>query len=182
MLSIVDITSPDISNGNGIRVTAWVAGCTHHCKGCHNPWTWKYNQGRSFKSYRREIFEELSEWLDKDYIEGLTLSGGDPLCQDEEGLNELITIIDWFYARYPNKTIWLYTGYTLEELNEMNNDSINYIIDKVDAIIDGPYKEELRDIVNYPFRGSSNQRMTFNKNGIMYNKYIQEYKTKNEES
>lgn len=159
MLRIVDITAPDINNGNGIRVTLWVAGCNHHCKGCHNQWTWNFNQGRQFKLDRRDIFQELSEWLDRDYVEGLTLSGGDPLCQDDEGLCELLSIIHWFKERYPNKNIWLYTGYTIEDVRALCGDKVNEIVNSVDVVVDGPYIEEKRDICHTPFRGSTNQRI-----------------------
>ena len=159
MLRIIDITSPDINNGTGVRATLWVAGCTHHCKGCHNQWTWKYNQGRVFEADRREIFEELSEILDKNYIDGLTLSGGDPLCQDDEGLNDLYSIIEWFKKRYPEKNIWLYTGYTKEQIDESNNALMKKIVNSVDVLVDGPYIEEKRDIAHTPFRGSTNQRI-----------------------
>ena len=159
MLRIIDITSPDINNGTGVRVTLWVAGCKHHCKGCHNQWTWKYEQGKVFESDRREIFEELSKILDNDYIDGLTLSGGDPLCQDDEGLRDLLSIIDWFNNRYPNKNIWLFTGYTKEEIDKSNNTLMKKIINKIDVLVDGPYIEEKRDIAHTPFRGSTNQRI-----------------------
>ena len=155
MLRIVDITAPDINNGNGLRVTLWVAGCNHRCKGCHNAWTWKYEQGRIFSEEQNKIFEELSEWLDRDYIEGLTLSGGDPLAQDNDGLCELYSIIEWFREKYPTKNIWLYTGYVYEELSGLQKE----VADNCDVIVDGPYKEELRDIAHCPFRGSTNQRI-----------------------
>ena len=161
MLRIVNITAPDINNGNGIRITLWVSGCTHHCKGCHNQWTWNFNQGRIFNIEQKEIFEELSNWLDRDYVEGLTLSGGDPLCQDKEGLCELLQIINWFKNKYPQKNIWLYTGYTIEKIKELNNDLINEIINYIDVLVDGPYIEEKRDVCHTPFRGSTNQRIIY---------------------
>ena len=161
MLRIVNITAPDINNGNGIRITLWVSGCTHHCKGCHNQWTWNFNQGRIFNIEQKEIFEELSNWLDRDYVEGLTLSGGDPLCQDKEGLCELLQIINWFKNKYPQKNIWLYTGYTIEKIKELNNDLIKEIINSIDVLVDGPYIEEKRDVCHTPFRGSTNQRIIY---------------------
>ena len=161
MLKILNITAPDINNGNGCRVTLWVAGCIHHCKGCHNQWTWKFEQGRDFKIDRREIFEELSNWLDKDYIEGLTFSGGDPLSQNEEALNELYTIIEWFRQRYPEKNIWLYTGYTKEAIDNSHSDIMKKIIYSIDVLVDGTYIEEKRDICHTPFRGSTNQRIIY---------------------
>lgn len=160
MLRIIDITSPDINNGTGVRVTLWIAGCSHHCKGCHNQWTWKYDQGKVFESHKHEIFEELSKILDHDYIDGLTLSGGDPLCQDNDGLCELNSIIEWFRNRYPEKNIWLYTGYTKEEIDNSDNYMMRTIVNNVDVLVDGPYIEEKRDITyNNPFRGSTNQRI-----------------------
>ena len=159
MLRILSITAPDINNGNGMRVTLWVAGCNHKCKGCQNEWTWNYNQGKLFNSDRREIFSELANWLDKEYINGLTLSGGDPLAQDEDGLNELYTIIKWFRERYPSKNIWLYTGYTKEQIDSSNNKMMQKIVNSINVLVDGPYKESKRDIAHTPFRGSTNQRL-----------------------
>ena len=158
MLRILDITAPDINNGNGIRVTLWVAGCNHKCKGCHNQWTWNFNQGKPFLENQDEILNKLSDWLSRDYVDGLTLSGGDPLCQDSSGLNEIQQLINWVRRNYPDKTIWLYTGYVIEDLNEKQKK----ITDSVDVIVDGPYKEELRDIAHCPFRGSTNQRIIYN--------------------
>lgn len=155
MLRILDITAPDINNGNGIRITLWVAGCTHHCKGCHNQWTWNFNQGKELIENQDEILNKLSDWLSRDYVEGLTISGGDPLCQDERGLKELSQIITWFRTNYPTKNIWMYTGYVYEDLTGLRKE----IADKVDVLVDGPYKEELRDIAHTPFRGSTNQRI-----------------------
>lgn len=161
MLRILDITAPDINNGNGIRVTLWIAGCTHKCKGCHNSWTWNYNQGKIYSIEQNEIISKLSEWLDRDYVDGLTISGGDPLDQDNDGLCELYSIINWFKDNYPNKTIWLYTGYTKEEIDQSNNYMRKKVVDSLDVLVDGPYKEELRDTAHCPFRGSTNQRIIY---------------------
>lgn len=159
MLRILNITAPDINNGNGLRVTLWVSGCTHHCKGCHNAWTWKFEQGKVFSENQNEIFNELSKWLDKEYIDGLTLSGGDPLTQDNDGLCEIYSIIEWFKEKYSNKNIWLYTGYTKEEIDKSDNYMIKKIVNSIDILVDGPYVEENRDIAHTPFRGSTNQRI-----------------------
>ena len=157
MLRILDITAPDINNGNGIRVTLWVAGCTHKCKGCHNSWTWDYNQGKGLIENQDEILNKLSDWLKRDYVDGLTISGGDPLDQDKNALFELKQIINWVKMNFPSKTIWIYTGYTHEELNEYQL----AVIENIDVLVDGPYKEELRDIAHCPFRGSTNQRIIY---------------------
>ena len=162
MLRILDITAPDINNGNGLRVTIWFAGCTHKCKGCHNEWTWNYNQGKDFLDNSEEILNKLSEWLDKDYIDGITLSGGDPLDQDDYTLQILLGFINWFRKKYPSKTIWCYTGYIYENLKGLKKK----VADSCDVLVDGPYKEELRDIAHTPFRGSTNQRIINIKNTI----------------
>jgi len=157
MLRILDITAPDINNGNGIRVTLWVSGCTHKCKGCHNSWTWNYNQGKIFAEDSDEILNKLSNWLSRDYVDGLTISGGDPLDQDKNTLFELKQIVNWVKTNFPSKTIWIYTGYTYEELNEYQL----AVVENIDVLVDGPYKEELRDIAHCPFRGSTNQRIIY---------------------
>ena len=157
MLRILDITAPDINNGIGIRVTLWVSGCTHKCKGCHNSWTWDYNQGKDFNEDSDEILNKLSNWLSRDYVDGITFSGGDPLDQDMATLLQLKKLINWVRRNYPTKTIWCYTGYVYEELNDLQKE----IADLCDVLVDGPYKEELRDIAHCPFRGSTNQRIIY---------------------
>lgn len=164
MLRILDITAPDINNGTGIRITLWVAGCKHHCKGCHNQWTWDFNQGKDFIEEQDYILNKLSNWLSRDYVDGITLSGGDPLCQDERGLRSLFDIIKWVRLNFPTKTIWMYTGYVYEDIiNDTEQSRIcnlkKTILNNIDVLVDGPYKEELRDIAHCPFRGSTNQRI-----------------------
>lgn len=167
MLRILDITAPDINNGNGIRVTLWVSGCTHKCKGCQNAWTWDFNKGISLKDNADKIQDKLSNWLERDYVDGLTISGGDPLCQDEDGLYNILQLISWVKSAFPTKTIWMYTGYTYDELIKEIEENPNCdrsialrgILASINVLVDGPYKEELRDIAHCPFRGSTNQRI-----------------------
>ena len=166
MLRILDITAPDINNGNGVRVTLWVSGCTHKCKGCHNAWTWDYNQGKDFEEDSDEILNKLSNWLSRDYVDGLTISGGDPLDQDKDGLFKLKQLVNWVKVNFPTKTIWIYTGYTYEELNKYQL----AVVEGIDVLVDGPYKEELRDIAHCPFRGSTNQRIIYIKNNENFKK------------
>ena len=141
-----------ISNGIGIRTVLWVSGCEHHCKGCHNPETWDYNSGKSFnESVKAELFENLS----KPYIDGITYSGGDPLHW--ANYSDIISLAKEIRERFPNKTQWLYTGYTFEYLVQYN-DGRDEIFDYIDVMVDGQFIEEQRDLT-LPFRGSANQRI-----------------------
>lgn len=142
-----NITKEDMLNGDGLRVVLWLAGCEHHCKNCQNPITWDPEGGLPFdESAKQELFEEL----EKDYISGITFSGGDPLYRGiREELQELIREIR---NRYPRKTIWLYTGYLWEDICNLE------LISSLDIVVDGRFVEELKDN-NLPWRGSSNQRV-----------------------
>ena len=152
-MKYIKITSPDIENGPGCRVTLWIPGCRHNCEGCHNAWTSSYNIGHEFT---HDTFRELCDILDKPYISGLTISGGDPLMQSDEVLIDLCQLVFEIKEKYPNKTIWLYTGYTFEELTGIQLDILNYI----DVLVDGPFEIGKRD-TTLPFRGSSNQRIIY---------------------
>lgn len=145
------ITGPDMNNGEGCRITLWLPGCAHKCKGCHNEWTHDYNQGADFTE---DTYVELLEKLTPSYISGLTISGGDPLYQSNNVLADLYEWITRIRTDMPDKTIWLYTGFNFEDLRGIQME----IAQMCDVIVDGPYIEELRD-VSLPFRGSSNQRI-----------------------
>ena len=151
-----NITKDDMLNGSGLRVVLWVAGCNHKCKGCHNPITWDANCGLVFdENAKQEIFAQLEE----NYISGITLSGGDPL--HENNLNEINAIIDEIREKYPNKTIWLYSGYTYEYLeNAISQEDIlrRDIVEKCDVFVDGPFILAKRD-VKREWCGSTNQRV-----------------------
>ena len=172
-----NITYPDQNNGDGLRVVLWLSGCSHHCKGCQNPQTWDTNSGVLFEeSAKEEIFKELN----KDYISGITLSGGDPL--NEANLDGVLDLVNQIRLLFPQKTIWLYTGYRVrgiqeglfvltpnvitdkisdhkEIINRVNEDvKRSDIIKQCDVLIDGRYIEEKRDIT-LKWRGSSNQRV-----------------------
>lgn len=153
-MRIHNITYPDINNGLGCRVTLWVSGCIHHCKGCHNPETWDFNGGREFTDDDKKMIFEI---LEKPYIKGITLSGGDPLCS----YDDILILIKEIKERFPNKDIWVFTGFTFDYVNKHMEELLNY----VDVIVDGKYMEELRD-VSLKFRGSSNQNIWINKNGV----------------
>ena len=108
-----NITKCDLKNGEGIRVVLWVSGCEHKCIGCHNPQTWSKDSGIPFdESAKLEIFEEL----EKDYVTGLTLSGGDPLAKSNR--NEILDLMIEVKDKFANKHIWCYTGYELNEIRD----------------------------------------------------------------
>lgn len=144
-----DITSCDVNNGEGFRVTLWVAGCTHHCKGCQNPQTWDFGGGKPFD---KEAHDYLFAELAKPYIQGLTFSGGDPLCSPAD-VTQLAKEVK---ATLPDKDIWLYTGFTIEQIRASK--VLSMILPYVDVIVDGEYVEALRD-VTLAFRGSRNQKI-----------------------
>lgn len=147
-----DITHDDMKNGDGLRVVLWVSGCDHHCPGCQNPVTWDPNDGKEFDF---EALQEIDEEMKKDYISGLTLSGGDPF--HENNLLEVLGICRFMKNRYPDKTIWVYTGYTWESLKERMIFP-REILDYVDVLVDGEFEMDKLD-VNYPWAGSTNQRV-----------------------
>lgn len=142
-----NITTDDMLNGDGLRVVLWVAGCSHCCKGCHNPVTWDPDGGLLFD---RAAKEEIFEQMDKSYIAGITFSGGDPLHPaNRPGVREFMAVLK---ERYPDKTIWLYTGDVWENI-------VHYPLMKyVDVLVDGEFHEEEKD-VKLLWKGSANQRV-----------------------
>lgn len=161
-----DITTCDMLNGDGLRVVLWVSGCEIHCKNCQNPITWDCNGGLPFTE---ETKKELFSYLEKDYIHGITFSGGHPLHKNNvEVINRLICEIKKIY---PDKDIWVYTGYTFEDIMTewffgdfisdldliTRSDKYNIILNS-DVLVDGMYIEELKDN-NAHWVGSTNQRV-----------------------
>jgi anaerobic ribonucleoside-triphosphate reductase activating protein len=156
-----NITYPDMNNGDGLRVALWLSGCSHHCYNCQNPQTWDANSGILFD---KEAKEELFRELDKDYISGLTLTGGDPL--NEENLDGVLNLVNKIRILYGNtKTIWLYTGYSWEDLEDNGYIIIDEaykkrqeILKQCDVLVDGRYIDSQRD-PSLKWRGSTNQRV-----------------------
>ena len=147
----------DVANGTGIRVSIFVSGCHHHCKGCFNTDAWDFNFGNE---YNEEIEESILKELDKSYIQGLSLLGGEPL----EHVNQkgLLSLVKKAKERYPEKTIWCYTGYkfdddVMEKMFETWPET-KELVSNLDVVVDGKYDEDLRDL-NLRFKGSSNQRI-----------------------
>lgn len=165
-MNYLKIDKASISDGPGVRVVLWVSGCSIHCKGCQNPESWCFNAGKIFdKTAKQELFDALS----KPYIQGITFSGGHPL--EEQNRSEVLNLIQDIKSAFPDKDIWLYTGYTFKDICDIfcnerwyslfdpsfkcsNWEKLEY----VDILVDGPYIEEQRDIT-LKFRGSKNQRL-----------------------
>lgn len=142
-----NITKDDMLNGDGLRVVLWVAGCSHGCKECQNPLTWDPKGGLDFDGkVKKEIFAEL----EKNYISGITLSGGDPLFPGNR--KEIEELVKEIRTKFPQKTIWLYTGGLWEQ--EAKQEIMKYI----DVLVDGKYECDKRD-TQLHWRGSSNQRV-----------------------
>ena len=144
-----EITYPDVNNGEGCRVTLFVSGCSHRCKGCHNPETWNFDFGKDFND---DVKNRLFDIISKPYIKGLTLSGGDPL----DSYDDVLDLVKEFRNRFgETKDIWVYTGYVIDDLLTLNKEEI---LEYIDVLVDGEYIEEQRD-VSLAFRGSKNQRI-----------------------
>lgn len=155
-----NITKDDMLNGTGLRVVLWVSGCNHGCKGCHNPVTWDICGGLPFdEAAKEEIFAELR----KPYIEGITFSGGDPLHpENRKDVEKIVTEIS---SQFPDKNIWLYTGFSWEEIKYLP------LMEKLDVLVDGRFIESLKDTKLY-WRGSSNQKVINVKESLAQNTVV----------
>lgn len=158
-MNYAEIKWTDIANGEGVRVSLFVSGCTHRCKNCFNEIAWDFSYGKPFdETVRESILSALGE----SYIAGLSLLGGEPLEPGNQAA--LLPFVKEVRRRYPDKNIWCYTGYTLDaasgNLNEVRANTANTkeLISLFDVLVDGPFVEELKKIT-LKFRGSSNQRV-----------------------
>lgn len=147
----------DIANGTGIRLSLFVSGCTNHCKGCFQPQTWDFNYG---EEYTEDTQEDILKEVSKPYYSGLSILGGEPFEPCNQAV--LIDLIRKFKEQNPNKTIWMYTGFTYDK--DLVPGGCRYtpvtdeILDSIDILVDGRFVEELKDIT-LKFRGSKNQRI-----------------------
>ncbi|MFR7668394.1 MAG: anaerobic ribonucleoside-triphosphate reductase activating protein [Mediterraneibacter faecis] len=152
-----EIKKCDIANGEGVRVALFVSGCRHHCKGCFNSMTWDFNYGKKFTE---ETEEEILEALKPNYIDGLSLLGGEPF--EPENQEVLVKLLRKVKERYPEKNIWCYSGYLFdEELKKESRARCEYtdeMLSMLDVLVDGRFEEDKKNITLL-FRGSENQRL-----------------------
>lgn len=154
-MNYANIKYCDIANGEGVRTTLFVSGCTHHCKGCFQPETWDFTAGEPFTA---ETADAIIESLEPDYISGLTLLGGEPM----EPANQptLADLVERVKRELPEKTIWCFTGDLYEELLEgpRHTAATDRLLAQIDVLVDGPFIDEEQDIT-LRFAGSRNQRI-----------------------
>ena len=158
------IRKMDISNGPGVRVSIFMQGCSFHCKNCFNQETWDFNGGKEFTT--AEI-QKIIELANKDYIAGLSVLGGEPLHNNN--VDEVFHIVATFKEKFPNKDIWLWTGFKFEDA--IKDSKRKLILCNIDVLIDGQFEEDKKDIT-LKWRGSSNQRVIDCKKSLAENKVI----------
>ncbi len=158
-----EIKNCDIANGEGVRVSLFVSGCTHHCKNCFNSETWDFNYGKPFT---KETEDTIISYLAPDFIDGFSLLGGEPF--EPQNQRVLVDLLRRIRAELPQKNIWCYSGYTFEELtldSRARCECTDEMLSMIDVLVDGEFKQDLYDI-SLSFRGSSNQRIIDVKNSL----------------
>ena len=174
-MNYIKISKNDIANGTGIGVVLWVSGCCCRCYNCHNPSTWDFNAGQPFTE---DTMQEILSELAKPYISHFTLSGGHPL--EYQNINTVYRIVKTVKEKFPDKTIWRYTGYTGEEIleqykrwedHEVNGICSLDVVRYCDVLVDGRYEDDKRDI-SLAGRGSSNQRVVDIKESLKQNSVV----------
>lgn len=157
------INNNDIANGIGITMSVWTQGCPHHCKGCFNPETWNYDAGMEFG--KEEVQHILNNINAFNISRNLSILGGEPLCP--ENVEGVLSLCKSFKKIYPEKIIYIWTGYMLEDFNDLQKELLNYI----DILIDGQFVKDLKNL-SLELRGSANQRVIDVKKSLHNNKII----------
>lgn len=159
-MNYAEIKTTDIANGEGVRTSLFVSGCRHHCKNCFNEVTWDFGYGELFTE---ETMEKIFKTLEPSYINGITLLGGEPF--EPENQKVLLPFLVMLREKFPNKDVWCYTGFTIEQIigksepkSRAATDIAPEMLSLIDVLVDGPYVDSLHDI-RLKFRGSSNQRV-----------------------
>jgi anaerobic ribonucleoside-triphosphate reductase activating protein len=168
-----EIKTNDIANGEGVRTSLFVSGCRHHCKNCFNEVTWDFGYGEPFtEQTMQKIFESVEPY----WINGISLLGGEPF--EPENQKVLLPFLIMFHEKFPDKNVWCYTGFTLEEIlgsvqpkSRSATDISKEMLSLIDVLVDGRFIEEKKDI-RLKFRGSSNQRVIDMKKTISTGKIV----------
>lgn len=147
------LRSMDISDGEGVGISLFVQGCHFHCKNCFNQSTWDFNGGEEFTD---SVKEKMFDFLDKSYVTRMSILGGEPLSPPN--IHDVIELCKEIKQRYPQKILWLYTGYLKEDINDCG------ILDYIDVLVDGQYEDDKRNL-RLQFRGSTNQKIWKKKKG-----------------
>ena len=148
-MNYITIKTADLNNGDGVRVSLWVAGCEHHCKGCHNPETWNKDVGKPFTE---DTYKQLKDYLTRGMGRDLTITGGDPLAT--YNYKTVLQLCKSLKKELPELDIMIYTGYTYDELVDLDRTEI---FDYINSLVDGKFEESLKD-PKLQWCGSSNQR------------------------
>ena len=175
-MNYADIKKIDVANGKGVRVSVFVSGCNHHCKGCFNQCAWDFNYGKKFTEKEEQ---QIIDYMNHDYISGLSLLGGEPLePRNQEGLLPLVKKVK---EKFPNKDIWCYTGFDFEkdvvEKMAKNNETTRELLKYIDIIVDGKFEEDKKDL-KLQFRGSSNQKIVDVKKSLQTGQIVKEIQYK----
>lgn len=175
-MNYADIKKIDVANGEGVRVSVFVSGCNHHCKGCFNQCAWDFNYGKEFTEKEEQ---QIIDYMNHDYISGLSLLGGEPLePKNQEGLLPLVKKVK---EKFPNKNIWCYTGFDFEKdvVGKMakNNETTRELLKYIDVIVDGKFEEDKRDL-KLQFRGSSNQKIVDVKKSLQTGQIVKQIQYK----
>ena len=169
-MNYLDIKKYDIANGPGVRVSLFVSGCTHHCKGCFNPESWDFKAGNTFTE---DTINEVLEAIKPDYIKGFSLLGGEPL--EPQNQSALVPLLKRIKELKPDINIWCYTGYLFDkqimDVMAKKYDFTREILKYIDVIVDGEYHEEEHDL-SIVFRGSRNQRIIDVQKSLEYGKIV----------
>ena len=169
-MNYADIKKVDVANGEGVRVSLFVSGCTHQCKGCFNKEAWDFNYGKPFT---QETIDKVINYLDNPYISGLTILGGEPL--EHENQKGLLPLLKKVKEKFPEKNVWCYTGYRYDKdiMGKMykNWKETPEVLSYIDVLVDGEFEEDKKDIT-LKFRGSSNQRIIDVQKSLKENKTI----------
>lgn len=161
-MNYLGISKASVTDGPGVRVVLWVSGCNCKCNGCQNPESWNFNSGKLFdESAKQELFEALS----KPYIQGITFSGGNPIDQP----HQIFLLSNEIKKKFPDKNIWLYSGYTYEQIY-LSREKFKALTN-IDVLVDGPFIEDQKDLT-LKFRGSKNQRIIDVKKTIEQGKVV----------